>query len=316
MTLPASKSPRVAFGEAAVEIARRNSRVVMLDGDVGVSTRADIFESAFPDRFFQMGITEQNLLAAAAGFASVGFIPFVSTFACFAVARALDSIRVLIAQPKLGVKIVGGYSGLLAGKTGKTHLMFDDVAIMRATANMSIIAPADEIETRQAVEAAVEVEGPVYLRIAREGYRPLFDPSYRFEFGKAVVIREGSDISLISTGVQTCRVVEAAEMLSKHGVNASVLHLPTVKPLDSDAVVKTAEETGFVVVIEEGSVVGGLGGAVAETLADRFPVTVKRLGIPDIYGESGPDEALLEKYRLSPSKVAEDVSALLRASRA
>jgi transketolase len=314
MRRTASRALRVAFGESVTEIAGRDSRVVMLDGDVGVSTRADIFEAALPDRFFQMGIAEQNMFAVAAGFASVGFIPFVSTFACFAVARALDSIRVLIAQPKLDVKIVGGYAGLLAGKTGKTHMMFDDVSIMRAMANMSVVAPADAIEARQAVEAAVEVEGPVYLRITREVSPLLFDPLYRFKFGKAVVIREGSDVSLISTGVQTCRVVEAAELLSQQGIDASVLHLPTVKPLDSDAVVEAARETGFVVVIEEGTVIGGLGGAVAETLADRFPVTVKRLGILDVFGESGTDEALLEKYRLSPSKVAEDVLVLLGAS--
>jgi transketolase len=315
VTLPSGKALRVAFGEGVTEIAKRDPRIVMLDGDVGISTRADIFESAYPDRFFQMGIAEQNMLAVAAGFASVGFVPFVSTFACFAVARALDSIRILIAQPRLSVKIAGGYAGLLAGKTGKTHLMFDDVSIMRATANMSVVAPADEIETRQAIEAAVEVEGPWYLRITREASPLLFDPDYRFQFGKAVVVRDGSDVALISTGVQTCRVFEAAELLSDQGIEALVLHVPTIKPLDEDAVVDVARETGFVVTIEEGTVLGGLGGAVAETLADRCPVTVKRLGIMDVYGESGPDDALLEKYRLSPAKVAADVAALLKSSK-
>jgi transketolase len=311
MSLPAGRALRAVFGESVAEIAGRDPRVVMLDGDVGVSTRADIFESAYPQRFFQMGIAEQNMLAAAAGFASVGFIPFVSTFACFAVARALDSIRVLIAQPKLNVKIVGGYAGLLAGKT---HLMFDDVSIMRAMANMSVVAPADEIETRQAIQIAVEVEGPMYLRITREVSPLLFDSNYRFEFGKGVVVRDGGDVSLVSTGVQTCRVIEAAEILSQRGVEALVLHLPTIKPLDSDAIIEAGRNTGFVVTIEEGTVIGGLGGAVAETLADRFPVTVKRLGILDVFGESGPDEALLDKYRLSASKVADDVLALLGAA--
>ena len=314
MALPSGKALRLAFGESVVEIAKRDPRIVMLDGDVGISTRADIFEAAYPDRFFQMGIAEQNMLAVAAGFASVGFIPFVSTFACFAVARALDSIRVLVAQPKLNVKIVGGYAGLLTAKTGKTHQVFDDVAIMRAMANMAVIAPADEIETRQAIKAAVEVEGPVYLRITREASPLLFDRSYRFKFGKGVVVRDGRDVTLVSTGVQTTRVVRAAEILSQRGVSALVLHLPTVKPLDSDAIDEAARATGFVVTVEEGTVLGGLGGAVAETLAERFPVTVKRLGIPDVFGESGPDEALLEKYRLSASKVADDVSALLGAA--
>jgi len=315
MSLPARKPLRVAFGESVAEMAENDPRIVMLDGDVGVSTRADIFEASCPQRFFQMGIAEQNMLAVAAGFATVGFIPFVSTFACFAVARALDSIRVLIAQPKLNVKIAGGYAGLLAGKTGKTHLMFDDVSIMRAMANMAVIAPADEMETRQAIQTAVEIDGPVYLRITRETSPLLFDSTYRFEFGKGVVVRDGKDVSLVTTGVQTGRVVEAAEILSQQGVNALVLHLPTIKPFDSDAIIEAARATGFVITIEEGTVVGGLGGAVAETLADRFPVTVKRLGIPDVFGESGADEALLEKYRLSASKVAEDVLMLLGAAR-
>jgi transketolase len=314
MSLPAGRALRTVFGETVSEMAREDPRIVMLDGDVGISTRADIFESTCPQRFFQMGIAEQNMLAVAAGIASVGFVPFVSTFACFAVARALDSIRVLIAQPKLGVKIVGGYAGLLAGKTGKTHQMFDDVPIMRAMANMTVIAPADEMETRQAVATAVDFEGPVYLRITREASPLLFDSDYRFELGKGVIVRRGRDVSLISTGVQTCRVVEAAEILSQRGVDALVLHLPTIKPLDTDAIVRAAADTGLVVTVEEGTVVGGLGGAVAETLADRFPVTVKRLGILDVFGESGPDEALLDKYRLSAAKVAEDVLSLLGAA--
>jgi transketolase len=314
VALPSGKALRVAFGESVTEIAKRDPRIVMLDGDVGISTRADIFEAAHPDRFFQMGIAEQNMLGVAAGFASVGFVPFVSVFACFAVARALDSIRILIAQPRLGVKIAGGYAGLLAGKTGKTHLIFDDISIMRAMANMSVVAPADEIETRQAIEAAVEIEGPIYLRITREISPLLFDSTYKYQFGKAVVVRDGSDVALISTGVQTCRVFEAAELLAAQGVEALVLHVPTIKPLDCDAVVRAAADTGFVVTVEEGTVLGGLGGAVAETLGDRYPVTVKRLGILDVFGESGPDDALLEKHRLSPSKVAEDVAALLRSS--
>jgi transketolase len=313
VTLPNGQALRVAFGEAVTEIANVDPRIVMLDGDVGSSTRADIFEAAHPDRFFQMGIAEQNMLAAAAGFADVGFIPFVSVFACFGVARALDSIRVLIAQPRLDVKIAGGFAGLLAGKTGKTHLIFDDVSIMRALANMSVIAPADEIEARQVIKAVVDVRGPVYVRITREVSPVLFDDAYQFEFGKAVVVRDGSDLALISSGVQTTRTFEAAELLSDQGIEALVLHVPTIKPLDEDAVVHVARETGFVVTVEEGTVIGGLGGAVAETLADRCPVQVKRLGIMDVFGESGPDEALLEKYRLSSSKVAEDVLALLQA---
>ncbi len=311
MTLQTGEALRVAFGESVAEIADTDPRIVMLDGDVGNSTRADIFEAAHPDRFFQMGIAEQNMFAVAAGMTTMGFIPFVSTFACFAVARALDSIRVLIAQPNLDVKIAGGYAGLLAGMTGKTHLIFDDVAIMRALSNMSVVAPADEIEARQVMRAIVDVHGPVYVRITRESSPVLFDETYRFQFGKAVVVRDGSDVALISTGVQTARTFEAAELLSERGIEAHVLHVPTIKPLDEAAIVHAAMQTGFVVTVEEGNIIGGLGGAVAETVCDKYPARVKRLGIPDIFGESGPNDALLEKYRLSSSAVAEDVLALL-----
>jgi transketolase len=251
------------------------------------------------------------MLGVAAGLATTGFIPFVSTFACFAVARALDPIRVLIAQPKLNVKIAGGYAGLLAGKTGKTHLMFDDVSIMRALANMTVIAPADEIETRRAIEVITATDGPVYLRITREPSPKLFDDDYVFHLGVASRLRDGRDVTLISTGVQTTRVYESADLLAKEGIDALVLHVPTIKPIDEAAIVEAARETGYVITVEEHTIVGGLGGAVAEILGDQYPVPVKRLGIRDTFGESGPDDALLEKHRLSPARIAEDVRLLL-----
>lgn len=311
MILKEGKALRVAFGETVAELGRTDPRIVVLDGDLGSSTRADIFEAAHPDRFFQMGIAEQNLLGVAAGMATVGFIPFVSTFACFAVARALDSIRVLIAQPRLNVKITGGYAGLLAGMTGKTHLIFDDVAIMRAMANMVTIAPADEVETRQAIRAVVEYEGPVYLRLTRPDTAVLFDDDYRFVLGKSTVVREGGDVTVFSTGVHTTRVFEAAELLAAHGIDVHLVHVPTVKPLDEDGIVAAAAKTGFVVTAEEHTIIGGLGGAVAETLSDRYPVPVKRLGLADTFGESGPNDALLEKYGISIDKTAESIRELV-----
>jgi transketolase len=313
VTLAPGKALRVAFGETVAELARHDPRIVVLDGDLGSSTRADIFEAEHPDRFFQMGIAEQNLLGAAAGMATVGFIPFVSTFACFAVARALDSIRVLIAQPKLNVKITGGYSGLLAGMTGKTHLMFDDIAVMRAMTNMVTIAPADEVETRQAIKAAVDYQGPVYLRITRQDSPILFDESYRFQIGRSTVVRKGSDVTVFSTGVQTTRAYEAAEILAGEGIDVHLVHVPTLKPLDEEGIVQAAQATGFVITTEEGSIIGGLGGAVAELLSDRHPVPVKRLGLADKFGESGPDQALLEKYGISVTKTAESIRALVKA---
>ena len=316
MTLANGKAPRVAFGETVAELGESDPRIVVLDGDLGSSTRADIFEDAHPDRFFQMGIAEQNLLGAAAGMATVGFIPFVSTFACFAVARALDSIRVLIAQPKLNVKIVGGYSGLLAGMTGKTHLVFDDIAIMRAMPGMTVVVPADEVETRQAIRAITAYEGPVYLRLTRQASPLLFDDSYRFELGKATVVRPGSDVTVFGTGTQTVRAYQAAESLAAEGIDVHLVHVPTLKPLDEEAIVAAAQATGLVLTTEEHTVIGGLGGAVAEVLGERYPAPLRRHGLADIFGESGPDQALLEKYGLSVTKTAEAIRAFVHARRA
>jgi len=316
MTLANGKALRVAFGETVTELGRTDPRIVVLDGDLGSSTRADIFENAHPDRFFQMGIAEQNELGVAAGMATVGLVPFVSTFACFAVARALDSIRVLIAQPRLNVKIAGGYAGLLAGMTGKTHLIFDDLAIMRAMANMVVVAPADEVEARLAIIAAAAYEGPVYLRLTREASPILFDDSYRFELGRATMVRPGGDVTVIGTGTQTVRAFQAAELLAAEGIDVHLLHVPTLKPIDEEAIVAAAQATGLVVTTEEHTIIGGLGGAVAEVLGERFPVPLKRHGLADTFGESGPDQALLEKYGLSITKTADAIRAFVRARRA
>lgn len=304
MTLQQAQELRVTFGETVSEMAETDKRIVMVDGDLGSSTRADIFEDAHPDRFFQMGIAEQNMLGITAGMATLGLVPFVSTFACFAVARSLDSTRVLIAQPNLRAKIMGGYASLLAGMTGKTHLMFDEVSIMQAMPNMTVVAPADDVEARQTLRALVDKEGPAYMRLTRQAGSRLFGEDYRFDLDSAVVVREGSDVTLISSGVQTTRVYEAAEILAGSGIDAHVLHVPTIRPLDVDSVVAAAERTGFVITIEEHTIVGGLGGAVAETLAEHSPTPVIRHVIMDIYGESGLDDALLKKYGLSASQPA------------
>lgn len=316
MTLTMGKALRVAFGESLAALAERNDRIVVLDGDLGSSTMADIFEEAHPHRFFQMGIAEQNMLGAAAGMATLGFIPFVSTFACFAVARALDSVRVLIAQPELNVKITGGYAGMLAGMTGKTHLMFDDVAIMRSLGHMVVIAPADEVETGQAIEAMVDHEGPMYIRLTRPATPVLFDDGYQFELGKTAVVKEGEAVTVFSTGVHTTRVYEAAEMLADEGIDVHLVHVPTLKPLDVAGIVNAAEKTGLVATAEEHTIIGGLGGAVAETLGENYPVPMKRLGLPDSFGESGPDDALLDKYGLSVEKTAGAIRAFVHNRRA
>ena len=312
MALAAGAALRQVFGQTLAELAGEDPRILLLDGDLGSSTGGSIFEAAHPARYIQAGIAEQNMLAMAAGLATVGYRPYISTFSCFAVARALDSIRVLIAQPGLNVKIMGGYAGLLTGMTGKTHQMFDDVAIMRTLPHMLVLAPADETEARQAIRALAAVEDPAYMQITREPSDVLFGLDYRFRLGRAVTVHEGADVAVISTGVQTTRVYQAAEILAGRGIQALVLHVPTIKPLDEAAVVAAARVTGLVITVEEQSVLGGLGGAVAEVLGDRWPVPVKRLGIRDCFGESGPNDQLLDKYRLSAARVAEDVEDLLR----
>ena len=302
--LAPGKALRLAFGETITDLAATDKRIVVLDGDTGSSTFTSLFEAKYPDRFFQMGITEQNMLGMAAGMASLGLVPIVSTFSCFIVSRAHDSIRVLIAQPRANVKLMGGYAGLLAGMTGKTHLMFDDISIMRAMANMTVVAPADEVETRSALKAIIEYDGPVYFRLTRSNSPIVFDDDYEFELGKAVTVRDGTDVTVFSTGVQTARAYEAAEALALEGIDVHLVHVPTIKPLDVDAVVAAATKTGLVVTTEEHTIIGGLGGAIAEALAVNAPTPMILHGLQDVFGESGPDDALLDKYGISAEKTA------------
>ena len=312
MTLPMGQAMRVVFGETVAAIADDDPRVVMLDGDVGSSTRADIFEKAHPDKYFQMGIAEQNMLGVAAGMATMGLVPFISTFVSFAVVRPLDQIRVLIAQTGANVKITPGYAGLFTGQTGMSHIIVDDLTIMRAMPGMVSVAPADDVEAAQALRWAAAYEGPCYVRLVRDPTQRLFDEGHVFRFGKADVVREGGDVTLISTGTQTPRTVEAAEILAADGIDAHVLHVATLKPLDVEAIVAAAERTGRVITVEEHTVLGGLGGAVAETLAEHRPTRVNRIGLYDLYPQSGPNDALLDIYGLSATRVAEQVRAILR----
>jgi len=302
---------REAFARAVSDLAVEDPRIVMLDAEVGNSTRADIFEQAHPDRYLPVGIAEQNMFGMAAGMAAAGFIPFPVTFAVFAVKRSLDQIRVLIAQPRLPVKIAVGYTGLMSGMAGKTHQPVEDVSVMRAMPNMTIVNPADEVEMRQAVRAVVAHDGPVYLMVYREALPTLFADDYEFEFGRAVVLRDGGDLALVSTGPQSGRVLEAAELLAEQGVDARVIHVPTIKPLDDEAIVAAARESGFVVTVEEHSIIGGLGGAVAELLGERLPTPMRRIGLRDEWGASGTNDALLEKFGLTPRRVADQVLAFL-----
>ena len=315
MTLPMGRAMREVFGDTVTELADSDQRIVMLDGDLGSSTKGEIFQRAHPERYFQMGLAEQNMLGVAAGMASVGLIPYISTFVAFAVIRPLDQIRVLIAQPRLNVKITAGYAGLLTGRAGKTHQVVDDVSIMRAMPNMVTVSPADDTEADQVLRWSASYQGPVYVRLVRDATQHLFDTSYTFQFGAAVALRDGSDVTLISTGAETPRVMDAAEILAARGIQACVLHVPTIKPLDVSAIVQAAERSNFVITVEEHTVIGGLGGAVAETLSEHRPTPLRRIGLPDVFGESASNDDLLETYGLSADRVADRVATLMASAR-
>ncbi len=302
---------RDVFGDTLVELIDQDERVYVLDGDLANSTKADKVAQERPERFLQMGIAEQNMMGVAAGMATCGLIPWISSFACFVVNRDLDQLRVVVAQPGLNVKIGGAYAGLLTGLTGKTHQEMADIAVMRSMPGMTVIAPADGVEARAAMLAANDHDGPVYIRFTRDSHPTIFPADYRFEIGKGVVARDGGDVTIISTGVQTVRALEAVGQLAAEGISVRLLHLPTIKPLDVEAVVAAAA-TGAVVTAEDHTVIGGLGGAVAEALGEHRPTPMRRIGVADCFGESAPNDDLLEKYGLTASCVAAAVRALLQ----
>ena len=308
------KAMRDVWGEKLVALGNADPRIVVLDGDLANSTKADKFAQAHPDRFFQMGIAEQNLVGVAAGLASVGFVPWTSSFTVFLTHRALDPIRMLVAQSHANVKIIASYSGLLIGAVGKTHLDVQDLAIMRAMPDMTVLAPADETELLAMMDWAADYQGPVYLRLARDGVPDLFDASYAFSPGAVHRLRQGGDLAFVSTGPQTSRVLQAAHQLQETGTSATVIHVPSLKPLDTEALVAAIGDAPLVVTVEEHSVYGGLGGLVAEVLtsAGASP-RIDRIGLDDVWGESADNAFLLNKHGLSPERIAERVNRLLPA---
>ena len=307
------RSQREVFGETLAEMAHERQDILVLDGDLANSTRADIVAERAPHAFVEAGVAEQNLFGVAAGLATMGLIPYISTFACFAVARALDQIRVTIAQPHLGVKIVGGYSGILTGSTGKTHQMVDDLAIMRAMPGMTVLAPGDDVEAEAMLRAAADLPGPVYVRLARDPVRRVFDRPIWPGTGPRTLRTGDGRVRLVSTGTQSSRTLEAAELLAADGLEVDLVHVPVLKPLDSAALLAALEGASLVVTVEEHTVIGGLGGAVAELLAEQGGgPPLRRIGLPDVFGESGSNDALLEHFGLSPSRVADRVRAWAR----
>ena len=302
---------RDSFGDTMIELCERDPRVVLVDGDLANSTKSDKLAVARPDRFFMMGIAEQNLVGVAAGMATVGLKPWVASFAAFIATRDLDQVRVVVAQPKLNVKLAAHYSGILTGFTGKTHQVVNDIAIMRSFPNMVVVAPCDAVETRAAMLALNEYEGPAYLRLTRDPAPVVMPEGYAFKLGRALELRRGTDIAIVTTGAQTLRVLEAADILAADRVSAAVLHVPTIKPLDEEAIVAVAKRVRCILTCEEHSIFGGLGGAVAEVLSQHRPTRIDRLGLRDVDGESAPNDALIEKYGLSSAAVVQSAKNLI-----
>ena len=287
------KAMRDVWGDTLVSLGNTNPNLLVLDADLANSTKADKFAKMYPARFLQMGIAEQNFVGAAVGLASVGFIPWLSTFAIFFTHRA-------------------AYSGVLTGLTGKTHQDVQDLAIMRAMPEMTVLAPMDSAECEAAMRWATAYNGPVYLRLARDICPDVFDSSYEFVLGRTIQLKEGTDVLLVSTGPQTYRCKEAADLLAKEGISAGVLHVPSIKPINADELVKACEGAPIVVTVEEHSIYGGLGGLVAEILSERSPRRVVRVGIEDRWGESAPNEFLLDLFQLSAARLSERVQSMLR----
>ena len=296
---------RESYGNALVELGGEHENLVVLDADLAAATKTGMFKKAFPDRHIDCGIAECNMMGIAAGIASTGKVPFASTFAMFAAGRAYEQVRNCIGYPKLNVKIGATHAGISVGEDGATHQCNEDIALMRAIPGMVVINPSDDIEARAAVKAAYEYVGPVYLRFGRLAVPIINDGAdYKFEIGKGVTLREGSDCSIIATGLCVSEALAAADALAEQGIHAEVINIHTIKPLDEELVVKTAKKTGRVFTVEEHSIIGGLGAAVAETLGEKCPTKITRIGVNDVFGESGPAKELLHKYELDAEGIA------------
>lgn len=315
MRLGEEIAQRVAFGQALVELGATNEKLLVLDADVGPSTQTQLFARAYPDRFIQVGIAEQNMVGIAAGLATLGYVPWISAFAVFMTKRAGDQIRNSIAHPRANVKINGSYGGLPTGRAGATHSAIEDLAVMRCMPNITIMVPADPRETLLCTRLATEMEGPVYLRTVRCPVPVIFPEDHKVEIGKAIRLREGGDVAIISTGMMTPRAIEAAKLLDAEGISVRLLHMPTIKPIDVEAICDAAESIGSIVTLENHSVIGGLGGAVCEVVAESAPCRVKRLGFPDVFLESGDDEVLFGRYGLDVAGIVAAAEGLARGAK-
>lgn len=305
------KATRESYGMALVELGKENEKVVVLDADLSKSTKTCDFKNMFKDRFFNAGIAEQNLMGMAAGFANVGNIPFASTFAVFATGRAFEVIRNSICYPKMNVKIAATHAGITVGEDGGSHQSVEDIALMSALPNMTVIVPADHREAMQATKAAANFEGPVYLRFGRCNTEDIFDDNYKFEIGKGVTLREGNDVAIIATGMMVQKAIEASDKLKEEGINARVINISTIKPIDRELIIKAAKETKGIVTAEEHSIIGGLGATVSQVVTSSEPTKVKSIGIKDTFGESGTPDELMKKYGLTSDEIIKAVKEIL-----
>ena len=294
---------RAAYGHVLKTEVYKNPNVVVLEADLGNATKSNAFKEVAPERYFNMGISEQDLIGTAAGFAAAGKIPLASTFAVFATGRAFEQVRNSVCYPKLNVKICATHAGLTVGADGGSHQAIEDISLMRTLPNMTVINPADAKEAEAAVLAAIDYQGPVYIRLGRAETKDIHDDSYHFEWGKAEVLRQGSDVTIFATGIMTAKALDAAETLAKQGIQAEVINVHTIKPLDEETVIASAKKTGEVVTAEEHSIIGGLGSAVAEVLARQCPTKQAFVGVQDSFGESGSPDDLLEKYGLTAEAI-------------
>lgn len=306
---------RESYGTALVELGKEHKDIVVLDADLAAATKTGMFKKVFPERHIDCGIAESNMMGVAAGLAAAGKVPFASSFAMFASGRAFEQVRNSIGYPHLNVKIGATHAGISVGEDGATHQCNEDIALMRTIPGMVVINPSDDVEAKAAVKAAYEHDGPVYMRFGRLVVPVINDrPDYKFELGKGVVLREGKDVAVIATGLCVNSALEAAEKLAADGIEAKVINIHTIKPLDEELVVAAAKETGKVVTVEEHSVIGGLGSAVCDVLCEKAPTPVKKIGIQDVFGESGPALKLLEKYKLDGNGVYEQIKEYLKES--
>lgn len=304
---------REAYGKALAALANTNENVVVLDADLSKSTKTADFKAVAPERFFNMGIAEGNMMGVAAGLSTCGKVPFVSTFAMFAAGRAFEQIRNSICYPKLNVKVCATHAGLTVGEDGASHQAIEDISLMRSVPNMVVINPADDIETEAAIKAVAEMEGPCYVRLGRMAVSRVNDEeNYNFVIGKGITLAEGNDVAIIATGIMVEAALEAKEELAKEGINARVINIHTIKPIDEELIIKAAKETGVIVTAEEHSIIGGLGSAVAEVVSENYPVPVLRVGVKDTFGESGKPNELLEKYGLTSKDIVNKVKEAIK----